>query len=384
MAASGALSDILGLAKETAEGPNISNDVVSGVQAGVQLATAKEQVEQKQQQVAEQKLELQTKQASAMINRTKAAMFANSPAAFETIMKSNENYANSIGVPYNADALRAAWKDPDLKLAAQKEINTVLQGGVSKNPQAIIDYFGQQAPEILAHLQDASYSNAQKQVANDQATKIHAMDNATDIQKAQIMAAAQQGKQADRNLLASNRLYLKEVAPTEELLQQADKTKSIIQDIRNGGITANPNIKADIEDTLSSLSSGKTTVSGSARHELDSYYGKISGLLNKVKGSANGIIAQDQLDELARDVDAFNSVIAKQNEIAFKSFIAKQPASSRAGMISGYNEKRSGYGLNQFGGSTPASAPAAPAESAPAKGGFDIQKFQDALKRNGG
>ena len=130
-------------------------------------------------QVQDQKIELQTKQATAMVNRTKAAMFAQSPDTFEVMMKSNENYANAIGIPYNSEALRAAYKDPDLRLSAQKEINKVLQGGISNNPQAIIEYFGQQSPEILSHLQDSSYTNSQTKNKQDQETKIHSMDNAS-------------------------------------------------------------------------------------------------------------------------------------------------------------------------------------------------------------
>lgn len=356
-----ALADILGLAKQASQGPD-AGDITAGVQAGVQLATAKEQIDQQKTKAADMKLELQTKQASAMLNRTKAAMFAQSPAAFESIMKSNEDYANSIGVPYNGEALRSVYKDEALRLAAQKEINVVQNGGVSKNPQAILDYLGQASPDLLSAVQNSAYSNATTQNKFGQETKIESMKANAEIEKAKIMAAAQMGKQEARNLYTSNRLYLKDIKPFEELMTQSDKTKSIIEDIKAGGVTANPNIKADIEDTLSSLSSGKSTVSGSARHELDSYYGKIKSFLNKVEGSADGIIAQDQLNELERDVNAFDQVIKRQHETAFKAFLKRQTGDVRPKMIDAYNEIRSGYGASPFGANAPAAQPPAAAQ----------------------
>ena len=136
---------------------DIAGNLNEGLKAGMNLATAKEQVESTKMKVADQKLELVTKQATAMTNRTKAAMFAQSPAAFESIMKANEAYANSINVPYNSEALRAAWKDPNLRLAAQRETNRVMAGGQLSNPQAIVDFYGSDSPAIFDHLQNASY-----------------------------------------------------------------------------------------------------------------------------------------------------------------------------------------------------------------------------------
>ena len=146
---------------------NIAGNLNEGLKAGINLATAKEQVESAKMKISDQKLELATKQATAMTNRTKAAMFAQSPAAFESIMKANEAYANSINVPYNSDALRAAWKDPNLRLAAQRETNRVMAGGQLANPQAIIDFYGSDSPAIFDHLQNASYAAGVKQKGYD-------------------------------------------------------------------------------------------------------------------------------------------------------------------------------------------------------------------------
>ncbi len=167
------------LAAQPNESADIAGNLGKGLQVGMQLASAKDQLESQKMKVTEQKLELQTKQATAMMNRTKAAMFAQSPAQFESMMKSNEAYANSINVPYNSEALRAAYKDPSLRLAAQKEINKVLQGGVSENPQAIIDFFGSESTMIFEYLQNASYANAQRQQGFDQQTKIENLGNAS-------------------------------------------------------------------------------------------------------------------------------------------------------------------------------------------------------------
>lgn len=149
------------------EDVNIAGNLNEGLKAGMNLATAKEQVDSTKMKVAEQKLELATKQATAMTNRTKAAMFAQSPAAFESIMKANEAYANSINVPYNSEALRAAWKDPNLRLAAQRETNRVMAGGQIQNPQAIIDFYGSDSPAIFDHLQNASYAAGVKKQGQD-------------------------------------------------------------------------------------------------------------------------------------------------------------------------------------------------------------------------
>lgn len=379
----GSLTEILAANNQApTQGVDVAGNISSGVQAGMQLASAADQLEANKTKLADQKLELQTKQATSMMNRTKAAMFAGSDATFNSIMDSNKAYANSINIPYNDEALRAAYKDQNLRLAAQKEINTVLNAGVSKNPQAIVDYFGSDSPTILQHLQDASYTNAQvkeKQAfeSQKQQEQIQAMKAVAGI-KADATMAGQDKRVAsgnDRLLPQANRAYQKEVVPLQELILTADKTNAIIDDIRSGKVTSNPNIKADIEDNLSKLSSGKgqTTVSGSARHEIDSLYGKIQRGLNNISGEANDTVAPKQLDELSRDVKAFQDLISKQHEVAFNSFIAKQPNGVQAKMTEGYNRFRQGYGLSGYGVDsgapraiqTPRQAAAAPSVSDP-------------------
>lgn len=246
------LSDTLiaNSAQQLNKGVDVSGDLMSGVQAGVQLATAKEQVEQKKTQVADMKMELQTKQATAMMNRTKAAMFAQSPAAFDSIMKANENYANSIGLPYNGEALRAAYKDPNLRLAAQKEINTVLQGGVSKNPQAIIDFFGSDSPAIFEHLQNASYANAK--VKGEQGFKASesALERASREKIAGINA---QGKIDAKGAGASGGLTMGEKARDVKF---AKDFSAFFDSGGAAGIEAN---LESLDKSLTDLEQGKTT-----------------------------------------------------------------------------------------------------------------------------
>lgn len=204
------------------ESVDIAGNLSKGLQTGMQLASVKDQLESQKLKLSEQKLDLQTKQATAMVNRTKAAMFAQSPAAFDSMMKSNEAYANSINVPYNAEALRAAYKDPALRMAAQKEINKVLQGGISENPQAVIDFFGSESPAIFDYLQNASYANAQKKVANDQQTKIEQMGNDS-AERIAAMGIRKTEARLDKDIAKEQRKEAKQLTEdlynTDELLR---------------------------------------------------------------------------------------------------------------------------------------------------------------------
>lgn len=60
-----ALIDVIGLNKAPIEQSRISDEITGGLQAGIGLATAKEQVEKKKLELEEQKTELITKQASS-------------------------------------------------------------------------------------------------------------------------------------------------------------------------------------------------------------------------------------------------------------------------------------------------------------------------------
>lgn len=200
------------------EGVDIAGNLSKGLQTGMQLASVKDQLESQKMKLADQKIELLTKQATAMTNRTKSAMFAQSPAAFESIMKSNEAYANSINMPYNSEALRAAWKDPNLRLAAQKEINNVLAGGILQNPQAVVDFYGEQSPIILDYLQNATYANAQNKIKNDQATKIEAMGNASN-ERVAAMGINKTQATADKEVAKE---YRKESRNLDDDLKKAD------------------------------------------------------------------------------------------------------------------------------------------------------------------
>lgn len=345
------------------EGLNISGNVMNGVKAGVDLATAAEQVESQKTQLAEQKLKLdQSKFAS--FNGMMQTLNRATPQIAKAMAPQLKNRFQGMG--FDPAIVDAAIADPEFGRAYVNMANA-LGGKVAANPEALGRAL--QSAQQIGEL-DTVVKNYGEHMKLQSEEKIAQQHNAAEIQKAKILAQTQVSKQSDKNLLASDRLYIKAVGPVEDLLSVGNKTASIISDIRSGGVTANPNIKADIEDTLSRLSSASkaATVSGSARHELDSWYGKIVDKLNKVRGSAEGIIAEDQLNELDRDVDAFNAVLGRQHEIAFKSFLAKQPQSSKAASIDGYNEIRKGYGFSEFNSQKPTAVVGAP------KGNFSDNK----------
>lgn len=226
---------------------DVAGNLNEGLKAGINLATAKEQVESTKMKVADQKMELATKQATAMTNRTKAAMFAQSPAAFESIMKANEAYANSINVPYNAEALRAAWKDPNLRLAAQRETNRVMAGGQIQNPQAIIDFYGSDSPAIFEHLQNASYAAGVKKQGFDQQTKIEQMGNDSAERIAAMNNEAKLAKQGGAGLTMG------------EKARDVKFAKDFSTFFDSGGAAGIEANLESIDKSLTTLEQGKTT-----------------------------------------------------------------------------------------------------------------------------
>jgi hypothetical protein len=362
-------------------GPSMSQNLSQGVQAGVQLATAQEQVQATKQKVQEQQMELQQKQGVAIYNRTKAAMYAPTQDAFNRIMQGNKSYANAAQIPYDDEGLSTIYKDPIMRANLQKELSSIDAGHVSSDPKTVLSMAASIGPEAFSSLSQQNQANATIQNKQDFEMKKTEAEIAGKADVANIVGGYKQkaieanaGKTNDKTLLASGRAYDKDIKPFENLLAGADKIHSIIHDVETGGISSNPNIKADIEDALSQLSSGHNgaTVSGSARHEIDSLYGKLQKQLNTIEGTAGNTIAPEQLAELKRDEEAFKKVISRQHEYAFDSFLKRQPDGVQGKLTDSYNSFRSSYGLVPKGGGSPGPAstqqapPAIPSGSNPA------------------
>lgn len=364
-------------AADQQKAPDIAGNLGEGLKTGIQLATAAETIEASKNKMQEMRMELAQKQASALTNRTKAAMFANSPASFEAIMKGNESYANSIGVPYNGEAIRAAWKDPSLRLAAQREVTKILQGGQLTNPQAIIDLYGADSHIILQQLQEASYANAQTKNKNDQQTKIESMGNASAERIAQINADAKiagtqrqndkdwhQALRLDKNkledIIKDDRKALKGMQEAEGLLSgsgvpQAAGQRSLAKAFNVGALT-----DADVE----SLSGNK---------------GVVSRLKQILQTAANGKLTEQNFNEL-KEIAAIVKPIVNDRISMNVNDAVERFQSNYGGDKQQIFNSLAPQGLMKAAPSA-ATAPQAPSAPAAPKGGFDMQKFQEALQR---
>jgi len=296
---------------------DLASQLGEGLKTGIQLATASDQVDSAKAKVADQKMELLQKQATAMTNRTKAAVFANSPASFEAIMKGNESYANAIGVPYNGEAIRAAWKDPALRLAAQREISNILNGGELKNPQAIVDMYGADSHVILQQLQESSYANAQVKNKDAQATKLEGMKNASAERIANINANAKvesaQVRLGPREEALASKEYSKmitgkEVLPHRQNLEQGAKDLSII----NHALETGEMTTQTMDELSLGLSALVTNAKGSTGEErATQMYNNLRKWLTEkaTHASLNGVVKIDDPETLQTMKEQFNRLM---------------------------------------------------------------------------
>lgn len=169
------------------EGVNISGNLINGVKAGVDLATAAEQVESQKTQLAEQKLKLdQSKFAS--FNGMMQTLNRATPQIAKAMAPQLKNRFQWMG--FDPAIVDVAIADPEFGRAYVNMAN-VLSGKVSANPEALGRAL--QSAQQIGEL-DSVVKNYGEHMKQQSEEKIAQRHDATDIQKAEINARAVQGR----------------------------------------------------------------------------------------------------------------------------------------------------------------------------------------------
>lgn len=169
------------------EGVNISGNLINGVKAGVDLATAAEQVESQKTQLAEQKLKLdQSKFAS--FNGMMQTLNRATPQIAKAMAPQLKNRFQGMG--FDPAIVDAAIADPEFGRAYVNMANA-LGGKVAANPEALGRAL--QSAQQIGEL-DSVVKNYGEHMKLQSEEKIAQHKDATEIQKAEINARAVQGR----------------------------------------------------------------------------------------------------------------------------------------------------------------------------------------------
>lgn len=217
-----ALVDLIGLNKAPIEDINVGENIKSGLQAGIGLATAKEQVDATKMKVAEQKLDLKTKQSTALMNRMTMALFAPNSKIGNSAVDSTQSWADQSKIPFNGEGVKQIISDPNLKLIAQKNMMKLRSGGVlnEKQMDELLSFAYSETPEMANILLNYNAENAktkgdqefqmQKQAAQIQGQKdvarigLERVDATEDKQIAKEKRA--EAKQLDNDFASTDKL----------------------------------------------------------------------------------------------------------------------------------------------------------------------------------
>lgn len=138
------LTDLIGLNQAPTQKLDAAGDVAAGLKTGIQLATAKEQVDSAKMQVESQKNELITKQAATTNSLLTNLARANPIVAKKMIKQVREQLLQLGADPDIADYTIS----DDANRQRQIAINNVLSGKISSNPEASSKYV-QDAAAVL-------------------------------------------------------------------------------------------------------------------------------------------------------------------------------------------------------------------------------------------
>jgi hypothetical protein len=352
---------------------DIPSNVSAGLKTGMQLASVQSTLEKQKMDLESQKQDLAMKTASSVNSMLTGLARMDPKLAKMQLPKIREHLLQMGADPDIADYTIS----DDLNRKRQISYAKMAGGNLGSDPAAAGEFMqtaGQAmgwdaAAKVLDQSMQQAGSMQKVYAENKGKTDVAKIAGESKVDAASIQAKVRQQSLDDRNLLRSNSVYKQQVAPFEDLLSKSDSMSHLVEAAKNGEITSNANVKADLEDTVTQLSSRKSeaTVSGSQRHAMESYYGDFKGLLGKVVGKPEDQIPDAILNELDNLNNKFKGVLAKQHETNMRSVLNKIPASSRQNYTDAYNEIRSGYGLAPYGGKQGGAIAAPQAPAAPSQ-----------------
>jgi hypothetical protein len=174
------LIDVLGQQAVQQNTADPTAGLKQGLQAGVQLAQAQNQVAMQEQQLQENEAKITEQKGRTLANLYKAAAFADK-TLYPSVRRRLEMTASQLGVPVDLMALDDIKKDDARSIALQKTLSDVTSGRVPTDYAQFMAGLGD-SPTIFAALDSKITSNAQgqqkldsEQAKLDQALQIAAL-----------------------------------------------------------------------------------------------------------------------------------------------------------------------------------------------------------------
>ena len=244
------MADLTALLGDSFKQSNVSEDLIGGVNAGIKLATAKETIDSTKMKVAEQKMDLDTKKATAISNRATAIAFAPNKAARERQIRALEVYGGSIQQPIDIDGLRTILDDDVSRLNFQKFMTTSMKGKISSDPAAALSAYSQFGPDAQMRFAGEQAANAQIENKNDQQTKIEQMGNDSaervaamktrDLQSSDDKILKREQVQVRKENRAEAKQLTADLFSVDKIITEMEDVKKSLTDFGKGGTGTGP------------------------------------------------------------------------------------------------------------------------------------------------
>jgi hypothetical protein len=183
-----------------------------------------------------------------------------------------------------------------------------------------------------SYLQNFNEMNPQVKLAIERekgkaaATRLNIMDSA----------------RTEKNEIAVNKDYQKNLGPYESTIQAANRAQHIIEQIRNGELKSTPTLRNDLNAAVGSMfNNGKgATVYSMSHSDQDSLFANIKQKVGYLSGQAVDTLPEGQLEQLNKDIDSLKSSYLDAHDVAYQSWREGVPDRVREKLDSRFNKFR--------------------------------------------
>lgn len=269
------------------QGLNVSNDVISGVKAGVDLATASEQVEGQKTQLAQQKLQLDQAKFTSF-NGMMQTLNRASPSVAKAMAPQIKQKFQAMG--FDPAIVDATMSDPEFGRGYVNMANA-LSGKVQANPEALSNAL--RSTQSIGEL-DSVVQGYNAHVAQQANMNVEQVKSSTELQKAQIMADAAMGRQSTREEGLAQREFKRitndpNVSSLVSAHQQGTKDLALLRQTMSTGEGIPLNVIQELGQGVGTMVTNLKNSTGGEREAqtLNNLLTKAASLENKV--SVNGV-----------------------------------------------------------------------------------------------
>jgi hypothetical protein len=249
------LIDVLGQQSAAQNTADPTAGLKQGLQAGVQLAQAQNQVAQQQQQLQENELDINQKKLTSIANASRALLYADDTTA-PFAQKRLSILSQQLNTPVDVDALVALRKDPNTRLTTQKLLSDLALGKVPDDPGEVLSRFADNEAMFAAVYSRLGQNvEAQQKIAESQAKiqsaeRIAILGNQTKLDVADLNAQARAELQAAKAASAPTKL-----SEGQKAVDRKYATDFVDWNNNGGAAGVNKNL-AQLEAPLKKLESG--------------------------------------------------------------------------------------------------------------------------------